>query len=238
MKKCPYCAEEIQDAAIVCKHCGRELAPNMVAEVSLNLEGREADKTPSVEDWDSQNSEVKPKRSLWKSAWTFGAAVTILISCGVLVDPYSQFVGSNKLGIIIWGIFPSFAVWTAVGYILTRSWRWKKWAPFALIGLIIAGFILYTLWVVGDDLGLGGTSSEQAQEVEKTEKPPSDAAENPDFYKAALESCLEEIRQEWRESRERELAQGPSKKYYLTEKGALLGASGPAGRCSRSRLLR
>lgn len=33
-KRCPYCAEEIQAAAVVCRFCGRELEPTAAAEVT------------------------------------------------------------------------------------------------------------------------------------------------------------------------------------------------------------
>jgi uncharacterized membrane protein YvbJ len=48
MKKCPFCAEEIQDEAVKCKHCGEFLIDAELKEMRKQGDGKWYHRTPTV----------------------------------------------------------------------------------------------------------------------------------------------------------------------------------------------
>jgi hypothetical protein len=96
MKQCPFCAEEIQDAAIKCKHCGSML--NQPAEVDSNSIPKEVSAVAGGDDTASASAASEPPAEQGEIVDRVFMAVALVLFAVVGLGMLVKFTSSPATG--------------------------------------------------------------------------------------------------------------------------------------------
>jgi hypothetical protein len=123
MKKCQYCAEEIQDAAMVCRYCHRPVGS--IAENASHV-------TQTLPVYEPP---VPVQKTIWQASRTAAMIISILYVLSTLLS-FLNFPNTSELaGDLTFGLAATFFVWWVVCAFLVWFWRKAGAAGFVLIGI-------------------------------------------------------------------------------------------------------